>query len=169
MANDATEPKPAKKKAPTLYAIIVSKLLKGISFACVAMFLYAKSDNDLSAEYKDMFEKVNQTPFIHLNPEKKFWVDVSKNVDALTEKEIVHAAIGTFIYSLFALVEAGGLMFRWPWAGWLSIGESAFFIPIEVAEMLKNFHPIILLIMAFNIFIVWYLFQNRERLFKSHD
>ncbi len=35
------------------------------------------------------------------------------------------------IYSLFAAVEGVGLIFRFPWAGWLSIGESAFFIPIK--------------------------------------
>ena len=38
-------------------------------------------------------------------------------------------ATGTFLYSLFALVEGVGLIFRMPWAGWLAIGESAFFIP----------------------------------------
>jgi uncharacterized membrane protein (DUF2068 family) len=174
MSDDvANEPKPVKKRAPTLYAIIISKLVKGLSFACLAMALYALSDNDLNAEYARLLDNINHTPllhaFIHVNPEKKFWVDVSKRVDALTEKEMVHAAIGTLVYGLFALVEAFGLMFRWPWAGWLSIGESAFFIPIEVGDLMRSFHPVIFLILIFNIFIVWYLFQNRERLFKAHD
>jgi uncharacterized membrane protein (DUF2068 family) len=65
-------------------------------------------------------------------------------------------------------VEGVGLMFRVPWAGWLSIGESAFFIPIEVFELLHRFTWVVFAIMIFNILIVWYLFQNRARLFKHH-
>ena len=72
------------------------------------------------------------------------------------------------------LVEAVGLMFRVSWAGWLTIGESAFFIPIEIYELLhlwanpeRRGSPItVLIILPLNIFIVWYLFQNRDRLFR---
>ena len=168
MPSDAAILKPPVKRAPTLYAIIAVKLFKGLFFACIAMMLYALSDNDLNAEYARGFERLNHMPFIHLNPEKRFWVDISKKVDALTEREMVHAAIGTFVYSLFALVEGVGLMFRIRWAGWLSIGESAFFIPIEVLELLRNFSWAVFVIMLLNIFMVWYLFQNRERLFNRH-
>jgi len=56
-------------------------------------------------------------------------------------------------------------MFRVGWAGWMAIGESAFFIPIEVYEITHDFSITVLLILAFNVLIVWYLFQNRERLF----
>jgi uncharacterized membrane protein (DUF2068 family) len=88
-------------------------------------------------------------------------------------------ATGTLLYSLFALVEGVGLMFRVPWAGWLTIGESAFFIPIEIFELVRHHRAVelglpthpgfywkISLILALNVFIVWYLFQNRDRLFK---
>lgn len=86
---------------------------------------------------------------------------------------MVWLAGGTFIYSLFSLVEGTGLMFRISWAGWLAIGESAFFVPIEFYELVR--HPVsekgfyaILLVLGLNIFIVWYLFQNRHRLFRHH-
>ena len=78
---------------------------------------------------------------------------------------------------LFSLVEAFGLMFRVSWACWLAIGESAFFIPIEIYELLHRHsqepghsgHPITLfIILLANILIVWYLFQNRARLFRHH-
>jgi uncharacterized membrane protein (DUF2068 family) len=72
------------------------------------------------------------------------------------------------MYSLFALVEGVGLMFRVPWAGWLSIGESAFFIPIEVLELVHQANWVVFIILVLNVFMVWYLFQNRERLFKHH-
>ena len=41
-------------------------------------------------------------------------------------------------YSLFSLVEGIGLIFRVSWAGWMAIGESVFFIPIEVYDLLHR-------------------------------
>ena len=166
-----TETKLVKKRAPTLYAIIAIKLLKGLLFVGLAIVAYTLSDNDLPAEYKNFLHH------LRLNPERKFWADLAVQVGQLTEAKVLWAAAGTLVYSLFSLVEAIGLMFRVPWAGWLSIGESAFFIPIEIYELLQQTHrdrpgpghPItVLIILGFNILIVWYLFQNRHRLFRHH-
>jgi uncharacterized membrane protein (DUF2068 family) len=167
----ATDTELIKKPAPTLYVIIGIKLLKGLLFAGLAMAMYTLSDNDLPTEL---------TNFLHhlrLNPERKFWADLAKQVGELTEANLLWAALGTLIYGLFSLVEAFGLMFRVSWAGWLAIGESAFFIPIEIYELLHRHaqdpghrgHPVTLLVILFvNIVIVWYLFQNRDRLFRHH-
>jgi uncharacterized membrane protein (DUF2068 family) len=59
-------------------------------------------------------------------------------------------------------------MFRVSWAGWLAIGESAFFIPIEVFELVHHPSWTVAGILGLNIFIVWYLFANRQRLFRHH-
>jgi uncharacterized membrane protein (DUF2068 family) len=85
---------------------------------------------------------------------------------------------------LFSLVEGVGLMFRVPWAGWLAIGESAFFIPIEIFELVRHHQSEMLnpskpelfnhpqtglsIVLAINVFIVWYLYTNRKRLFRHH-
>src|SRR2546425_12964667 len=157
--NDATF---VKKRAPTLYFIIVIKLLKFALFATLAIVAYTLSDNDLPAEYQDLLRHLK------LNPERKFWAQLAVQVGLLTEAKVVWVAVGTLFYSMFSLVEAIGLMFRVRWAGWLAIGESAFFIPIEVYELVQNFSIYVFVIMTLNIFIVWYLFQNRHRLFRHH-
>jgi uncharacterized membrane protein (DUF2068 family) len=160
-----------KKPAPTLYVIIAIKLLKGLLFVSLAIMAYTLSDNDLPAELKNFLHHLK------LNPERKFWADLAKQVGELTEANLVWAAIGTLVYSLFSLVEGFGLMFRVSWACWLAIGESAFFIPIEIYELLHRHtqdpahtgHPVtILIILVLNIVMVWYLFQNRGRLFRHH-
>ena len=163
MADPAKKQKGAVKRAPTLYVIVTLKILKGLLFVAVAVALYALSDNDLPAELQRWLQ------IIKANPERRFWTDIARQVSNLTETKMVHAAVGTLIYSLFSLVEGTGLMFRITWAGWLSIGESAFFIPIEVYELVKHFTWPVFVILVFNIFIVWYLFQNRHRLFHHHD
>jgi uncharacterized membrane protein (DUF2068 family) len=164
-------PAPPKKRAPTLYAIITIKLLKGLFFVALAFTAYTLSDNDLPAELHKVLH------VLRLNPERKFWMDLATRVGELTETKVLWTAAGTLVYSLFSLVEGIGLLFRVSWAGWLAIGESAFFIPIEIFELVQQSHhdrpspghPILVLfILGFNILIVWYLLQNRQRLFRHH-
>ncbi len=164
-------PELVKKRAPTLYAIIAIKLLKGLLFVTLAAVAYTLSDNDLPAEYRGLLQH------LRLNPERRFWADLAVQVGQLTEAKVLWAAAGTLIYSMFSLVEGVGLMFRVSWAGWMAIGESAFFIPIEVWELVHKVSPervrpghtiTVLVILALNILIVWYLFQNRRRLFRHH-
>jgi uncharacterized membrane protein (DUF2068 family) len=168
----AEPPGQVKKRAPTLYAIIAIKLLKGMLFVSLAIAAYTLSDNDLPAEYRHLLQ------VLRVNPERRFWTDVAVQIGQLTEKNILWTAAGTLVYSLFSLVEGFGLMFRVSWAGWLAIGESAFFIPIEIYELLQQTapgrvrpgHPVMLtVILIINIVIVWYLLQNRHRLFRHHQ
>jgi uncharacterized membrane protein (DUF2068 family) len=152
----------SKKRAPTLYAIIAIKLLKGALFVALAVVAYAFSDNDLPADYQRVLH------ILKLNPERKFWTDLSGQISQLTETKVLLAAAGTLLYSLFSLIEGIGLIFRVSWAGWLAIGESAFFIPIELYHLQHHVSPTLLLVLGLNILIVWYLFQNRRRLFRHH-
>jgi uncharacterized membrane protein (DUF2068 family) len=160
-----------KKRAPTLYAIIAIKLLKGVLFVTLALVMYTLSDNDLPAELKHLLQH------LRLNPERRFWVDLAVQLGHLTEANVLWAAAGTLVYSLFSLVEGVGLAFRISWAGWMAIGESAFFIPIEIYELVHRGAPdqprsghtlTVLIILGLNVLIVWYLFQNRARLFRHH-
>ena len=161
-----------KKPAPTLYAIIVLKLLKGLLFLTLAVVAYTLSDNDLPAELQNVLHH------LRLNPERKFWVDVARQVGSVTEANMRWTAAGTLIYSMFSLVEGVGLIFRVSWAGWMSIGESAFFIPIEIYELVhrpppqefaRRSHPLLVsVILIINIVILWYLAKNKNRLFRHH-
>jgi uncharacterized membrane protein (DUF2068 family) len=166
-----TEAELVKKRAPTLYAIIGIKLVKGLVFVTLALVAYTLSDNDLPAEYTGLLRH------LRLNPERKFWADLAFQIGTLTEANVLWAAAGTLVYSMFSLVEGVGLMFRVSWAGWLAIGESAFFIPIEIYELVHRSVPdrprpghtvTVLIILGINIVIVWYLLQNRHRLFRHH-
>jgi len=164
-----------KKRAPTLYFIIIVKLAKGTLALLLAFGVYKLAGKDLS----DVFDHLLR--FIHLDPENRFLSDIGDQLDKVTPANVRWVATGTFLYSLFSLVEGVGLIFRVPWAGWMAIGESAFFIPIEIFELVHRHelvkrgelaHPgfawKLSLILGLNILIVWYLFQNRARLFRHH-
>src|SRR5213594_1041582 len=160
-----------KRPAPTFFGIIVFKLIKGSLFLCLAIVLYTLSDNNLPQEYKDFLDQpVIQSIFqaLRLHPGNKFFTHLAEMIGKVTEANVLWAAAGTLLYSLFSLVEGAGMMFRVSWAGWMAIGESTFFIPIEVYELVKKPSLPVTVILAINIFIVWYLLQNRHRLFLHH-
>ena len=151
-----------KKRAPTLYVIIAIKLLKGLLFLTLAVVAWALSDNDLPVEFRNFLH------LLRLNPERRFFANLAVQVGKITEVNVLWVAAGTLVYSLFSLVEGIGLMFRVSWAGWLAIGESAFFIPIELYELSNKFSLTVFVILMINVVIVSYLFQNRHRLFRHH-
>jgi uncharacterized membrane protein (DUF2068 family) len=151
-----------KKRAPTLYVIIAIKLIKGALLLLLAVGVYRMSGRDLPEMFRQVLE------FFHFDPERRFFVNLAEGIEKVSKAKMVWLSLGTFIYSLFSLVEGIGLIFRVPWAGWLAIGESAFFIPIEVFELVKRPSLALLAVLVINIFIVWYLFQNRQRLFRHH-
>ena len=94
MPGDPNTKKAHPDRAPTLYAIIGVKLLKGVFFAALAVAVYALSDNDLPAEYQNMLHWL--TKWTHMNPEKRFWVELTSRVGELTEAGMVRAARSSF-------------------------------------------------------------------------
>jgi uncharacterized membrane protein (DUF2068 family) len=164
------------KRAPTLYFIVGFKLLKGISALLLALGAISLTDNDLPEDFRKLLE------FLHIDPEKRFFVEVADRISEITPTNLRWVAAGSVVYGLFMLLQAVGLIFRVSWAVWLVIGESAFFIPIELFELVRKRvpnvenHPHLFghpklgvaLILAANIFIVWYLANNRDRLIRHH-
>jgi uncharacterized membrane protein (DUF2068 family) len=162
MPEDVTISHPAKRRAPTLYVIIAGKLIKGTLAVGLALFIFKLAGRDLS----DTFDHLVQ--WFHLDPESRFFSEIGDRLDKVTPANVRWVGVATVVYSLFSLVEGIGLMYRVSWAGWLAIGESAFFIPIEVSELIKRPHWFVLGVLAFNVLIVWYLFANRSWLFRHH-
>ncbi|HXI70792.1 MAG TPA: DUF2127 domain-containing protein [Verrucomicrobiae bacterium] len=162
MSTDTHIIKPKTRRAPTLYFIIMCKLVKGTLALGLALFILKLAGQDLS----DAFDRLLH--WFHLDPEGHFFSEVGAKLDTVTPANVRWVGIVTVLYSLISLVEAVGLMFRAPWAGWLAIGESAFFIPIEVRELVVRPHGFVLAVLALNVLIVWYLFANRSWLFRHH-
>ncbi|HEY5042727.1 MAG TPA: DUF2127 domain-containing protein [Verrucomicrobiae bacterium] len=162
MTENAKIPTPPKRRAPTLYFIIVAKLIKGILALALAFGILKLANKDLPELFNELLN------WVHLDPENRFLSEISDRLDQITAANVRWVALGTFLYSLFSLVEGTGLIFRVPWAGWLAIGESAFFIPIEVHELVRHPSWYVMGVLAFNVLIVWYLLKNRHWLFRHH-
>lgn len=150
------------KRLAGFYGIIAFKLAKGLLLLSLALGVYCLAGKDLPAVFDQMLRA------IHLDPENVFFSHLAEKLNQVTPTNIYWVSLGTFIYSLFSLVEGTGLVLRISWAGWLAIGESLFFIPIEVFELTRAFTIVLSVILVINLFICYYLFQNRKRLFTHH-
>lgn len=168
MAQNAKTPKTSKRPAPTLYFIAAIKLIKGAVLLLVALGIFALAGKDL----QDLFEHVVRS--LGFDPENRFFSGIGTWLDQITPHNVRVVASGTFLCGLFLIVLGSGLAFRAKWAIWLAIGESAFFIPIEIFELLPrrnvlHHHSVgLLIVLIVNVAIVWYLSKNRERLFQHH-
>jgi len=174
MAGNAQIPTTPKERAPTLYFIVAIKLIKGVALLLLALGVFSLANRDLS----DVFDQFLR--WVHLDPERSFFQGIGDWLDTITPTNVRVVASGTFLCGLFLLVLGLGLAFRAKWAIWLAIGESAFYIPIEIFELIRPHNPgladhprtallshpkiDLLAVLALNVIIVWYLYANRKRL-----
>jgi len=168
---------PAKpKRAPTVYLIAGIKLVKGVGALLLAVGAFRLEDKNLPEDFRKLLE------LLHIDPEKKFFLEIADRIGEITADNLKWVVRLSILYGLFMLVQAVGLAFRVSWAVWLVIFESAFFIPIDVFELVRHHmpnpdHPHVLahpkigvaIVLAINVVIVWYLFKNRARIIRHHD
>jgi uncharacterized membrane protein (DUF2068 family) len=162
IAAETQTPESRPKRAPTLYVIAGIKLAKGLILVLVALGIFALVGKDLQTDFEQLVRGFG------LDPEWRFFAGIGDKLDRITPANVRWVGIVTALYSLISLVESVGLVFRVSWAGWLAIGDAAFFIPIELHELTVRPHWFVLAVLAFNVLIVWYLLVNRRRLFRHH-
>lgn len=75
-------------------------------------------------------------------------------------------AITAFGYAVLMGSEGVALYLRKPWARWFTIGATSSLLPIEVYEIVREVHPVRVIVLLANIAIVVYLFKRKE-LFDS--
>lgn len=150
---------PSHHRPPGLLSIVVFKLGKGIVFLTLAFGLWSLMDNNLPADWRQLLQQ------LHLDPEQRFWADISARVAKITPDNLAWLGSSSFIYGLLSASEALGLFWRRRWAGWLALAEGAFFIPIEIFELSHGFTWGLAIILLVNVMIVVYLYRNRGRLF----
>ena len=87
-----------KKRAPTLYLIIIGKLLKGTAALLLAFGVLKLAGKDLPSLFNHFIE------WLKLDPENRFLSEISDRLDAITATNGRVVALGTFLYRLFSLV-----------------------------------------------------------------
>lgn len=157
----AAPPAPPRRFAG-LYTIIVVKLGKALLLLAVALGIYSLLGNNLAQEFETLLRLLRQ------NPEHEFWTTLGARFELLTPAGIRSLALGTLLYAGLLVIESLGLLWGSWWAVWLAIAETAFFIPLELADLCRRFRLGIALLLVANVLIVAYLVRHRRRLFGGH-
>lgn len=142
-----------------LYTVTAIKLGKGLLLLTLAVGIFSLADNDLPRELDTLLR------VLHQDPEREFWATLAAKLETLTPAGLRSLASGTLLYALLLFAEGLGLLCGCAWAVWLAIGETAFFIPIEVLDLLHRFRWGIVAILAANVLIVAWLVRYRHRWF----
>jgi uncharacterized membrane protein (DUF2068 family) len=145
-----------------LYTVIAIKLGKGILLLLVALGIYSLLGKDIQV----VFDKILR--HIWLNPDSTFFDPADEFLKSITQSKERWIVVGTSLYSLLLFVEGIGLIYRTFWAAWLAIGETAFFIPLEMIGLFERFSWTVLVILVVNVAVVRYLVHNRNRLFHHY-
>ena len=148
------------KRAPTLYAIIAFKLVRGVLALVLAVKAYELVGENLRPHFDAAIRGLK------LDPETEFFDRLGDRIDAITPGNVKWAATGALLYGALSLGEGLGLILRSKWAGRLVLAESAFFVPVETYAIIKEPSATIVVILVVNVAIVVYLYRNRERLFR---
>lgn len=155
-------PAPVSKRAAGLYTIIAFKTGKGLLLLLVSLGIFSLLGQDLDDRLEQFLK------FVNLNPEREFWTALGKQLQSITPTKMRWLASGSLLYAALLGIESLGLSLRAWWAVWLAIGETAFFIPIEVFDLVEHPSWLISSILVLNSLIVAYLVRNRDRLFHHH-
>jgi len=173
-----TEPTP--KRVPTLYFIVLHHLGKGslLLLAALGIFALNKSGHDLGGVFDQLLR------WLHLDPANRFFMYAGEQLEKVTPANMRVAEMGTLLYGLVLIFAGIGLAFRAHWGVWLAIGEAAFFIPIEIGDILHHLstrtpppphsnmfnHPVagLLFVLLINVVVVVYLSRNRNKIFRHH-
>ncbi len=156
------DPSFVRKRAPALSAIITLKSAKAVLLLLLALGFFSLIGHDLHRQFDDMLR------YIHVDPERHFFAEVGEHLQKVTPTNLRWFASGSVLYGLLLMVESFGLIRRSWWSVWLAIGETAFFIPIEVYDLADHLSWLVAAILVVNVLIVTYLVKNRERLFRHH-
>lgn len=152
----------SKARAAGLYTVIAFKFGKALLLMGLGLGIFSLLGEDLRGQFERLLR------FFRQDPEQEFWMAVAAQLQHITPTSIGWIASSTLLYSLLLFTESIGLMRRAGWAVWVAIGETAFFIPIEVFQLLRHPRTEVVVILVVNICVVWYLAVNRHRLFRHH-
>ena len=155
-----------KERHWTIHLIAVWKFLKGILLLIVGFKLLTLLDRDVAQWFADFIERH------HINPENHYVHSMSEKLANVHRQEMIMFSVGAFSYSSLQLTEGIGLWLEKRWAEYLTAIATALLIPVEIYEIYEKFTWVRVLVLAVNLFVVWYLVtrlkdEKKEMLFDD--
>jgi uncharacterized membrane protein (DUF2068 family) len=136
--------------------IIAFKAFKAITLTALGISLLVTRH----ADPVDVLMRLAVT--IHLPLTSRVFQRVLLLVGNLTITKATALSLTAFGYAALMGTEGVALYLRKPWARWFTIIATSSLIPLEVYEIIRELHPIRVLILLANAAIVVYLWRRKE-------
>ncbi len=87
----------------------------------------------------------------------------------IKNEQLVLTSVLLFLSSIQSYTEGYGLFRRRKWAEWCAVISTSSWIPFELYAIFVKNSSITILVLLFNIAIVYYMIRHRELFKKKHD
>ena len=144
------------ERSTALTGIILFKVVKAITLTALGVVL-------LTTRRDDPVDLLTRAALaVHLPLSSELFDRASRFALNLTVRKQMALALTAFGYAVLMGSEGVALYLRKPWARWFTIGATSSLLPIEVYEIVRDVHPVRVLVLLANLAIVIYLFTRKE-------
>ncbi len=134
-----------------LFLIGLFKLAKGALFVALGIGMLKLVDKDIDDLLRNIISK------LHIDAEHEFLHHTLLRLDLISNHTLKELSTLSFVFALLLFIEAIGLLWKKVWAQYLTVAETALFIPFEIYEMIRHTTLTKTVIMTINIAIVTFL------------
>jgi uncharacterized membrane protein (DUF2068 family) len=143
-------------RPPLLAWIIAFKAFKSITLLALGIAL-------LATRHDDPIDLLTRAALaIHLPLTSSLFDRALRFALNLSVGKQIALAITAFGYAVLMGSEGVALYLRKPWARWFTIGATSSLLPIELYEIVRELHPVRVLVLLANLAIVAYLYERKE-------
>jgi uncharacterized membrane protein (DUF2068 family) len=134
-----------------LLLIAILKLIKGA-------LLITAGIGALKLLHRDVAEVVGKwIDALRIDPDNRYIHRLLERLWSVDEHKLKEISAGTFFYAALLLTEGFGLLLEKRWAEYFTMIITGSFLPLEVYELVRRVTLAKVLLLAFNVAVVWYL------------
>ncbi|HJY86479.1 MAG TPA: DUF2127 domain-containing protein [Candidatus Acidoferrales bacterium] len=138
-------------RAKGLLLIAILKLMKGALLIAVGI-------GALKLLHRDVAEVVGKwIDALRIDPDNRHIHRLLQRIWSVDERKLKQISAGTFFYAALLLTEGFGLLLEKRWAESFTVIITSSFLPLEVYELVRRATLGRVLLLAFNVAVVWYL------------
>jgi len=142
---------PAKSREFGLFIIGFLKLGKGLLLLAFGISVLKLVNRDIDAVFYEIISK------LHIDAENRFIQKVLAHLSLISNHTLEAIGAVSIVFAALLLIEGFGLVFERLWAEYLTVAETAIFIPFELFEITRHCTVTRVSLLLINIAIVLYL------------
>jgi uncharacterized membrane protein (DUF2068 family) len=140
-----------RERTWTIHLIAAEKFIKGTILVVIAVKLLSLMGQDVHAYAEDFVTRHG------IDVGNRYIQEALSKLVGMEDRRLIQFSSGAFVYAAVLFVEGTGLWLQKRWAEFLTAIGSGLLLPVEIYELYEKFTWVRIVILAVNIFIVWYL------------